>query len=87
MNLRDLNLEFKGNTKLPVTTCVKTMRTSSCLRILHPVAFSFKEERFLATELSSSEGVWLVRKGEKMREKRENKKEWEELKLPAQKIY
>ena len=74
MNIRDLNLEFKGNTKLPVSTCVKTMRTSSYLRILHLAAFSFKEEGFLATHPPSChprrvfDCLKSERKGEKMRE-------------------
>ena len=74
MNLRDLNLEFKGSTKLPVSTCVKTLRTFSCLRILHLIALTFKEEGFLATHPPSCHPRRMFgcpkseRKGEKMRE-------------------
>ena len=48
MNLRDINREFKGNTKLPVSTCVRNMKPSSSLKILYPAAFHLKEEGVLA---------------------------------------
>ena len=63
-----------------MNTCVENMRTLSLTQIRCLVAFSSKERRVLAAHplsLSSSEGVWLVRKGEKVRE---NEKRQELLK-------
>ena len=59
MNLRDINLEFKGNTKLPMSTCVRNMKPSSSLKILYPAVFHFKEEGLLAAHPSSSH-PWRV---------------------------
>ena len=86
MNLRDLNLEFKGNTKLPVSTCVKTMRTSSCLRILHPTTFSFKEESVLAAHPPSCHPRRVFGYPESERKLEKLEKEREELKASRPKI-
>ena len=77
MNLRDINLEFKGNTKLPVSTCVRNMKPSSSLKILYPAAFHFKEERVLAAHPPSfhPRGVFGYPENERKWEKvRENEK-------------
>ena len=87
MNPRDLNLEFKGNTKMPVSTCVKTMKTSICLKILYSTAFHFKKERVLAAHPPSCHPRSVFdcpeseRKGEKL------EKEREVLKLPTHKLF
>ena len=86
MNLRDLNLGFKGNTKLPVSTCVKTMRTSSCLSILHPTAFSFKEDRVLAAHPPSCHPRRVFGYLESERKQEKLEKEREELKASRLKI-
>ena len=87
MNLRDLNLKFKGNTKLSVSTCMRNMKPSSSLKILYPAAFYCKEEGVLAAHPPSCHpwgGVWLVRKGEKMKESEGKRKEAGELKASHQ---
>ena len=81
MKLRDLNLQLKGNTKLPMSTCVKTMEPSACLQILHPAAFHFKEERVLAAHPSSCHPrrVFDNQKRKRKCEKNEEKEKKREL--------
>ena len=86
MNLRDLNLQLKGNTKLPVSTCVKTMEPSACRQILHPAAFPFKEEGFLANHPLSChpQGVFGNREsGKKMKESKGMGKQRENCRPPS----
>ena len=81
MNLRDINLEFKGNTKLSVSSCVRNMKPFSSLKILYPTAFHFKEERVLAAHPPSCHprggGGGLCLASEKGRE---NERKWRKKK-------
>ena len=90
MNIRDLNLQLKGNTKLPVSNCVKTMEPSSSLNILYPAVFHFKEERVLAVHPPSCHPRRVFgypKNGKKMRESEAKEKEVGALKASPPKIY
>ena len=57
---------------MAVDTCVKNMEPLSLPQDPLPSSLLFQGERgssHSSSKLSSSEGVWLVRKGEKVREK------------------
>ena len=85
---KDQNLKLKKENSNGSGYLREKHGTSSCLQILHPTTFSFKEEGFLATHPPSYH-PWRVfgcpeneRKGEKMRE---TGKEREELKASCPK--
>ena len=69
---------------------MKNMEPSACLRILHPIAFFFKEKEVLAAHPLSCHPrrvFGLVRKGEKVRENGKNEKERELLKGSCLEIF
>ena len=59
-----------------VDTYGENMRTSSCLRILYPTAFSFKDEGFLATHPPSCHPHRVFGCPESERKWEKNERNW-----------